>query len=134
MTVVVLYSDDSPGRAALSAGIQEARRRQSPIVVLNPTTGQSLVDPMYAPESRVHAVEEELAATGLDYRFEQPMGPIVADLVLAEGAASGADVIVVGLRHRTRVGKLLLGSVAQHILIEARCAVLAVKPLGDEED
>lgn len=134
MTVVVLYSDDPPGKAALSAGIEEARRRQSPIVVLNPTTGESLVDEMYADESRAHAVEEELAATGLEHRFEQPRGPIVAELVLAEAAATGADVIVVGLRDRTRVGKLLLGSVAQHVLIKARCAVLAVKPLDDDED
>ena len=36
-------------------------------------------------------------------------------------------LIVIGLRHRTAVGKLLMGSVAQRILLDARCPVLAVK-------
>ena len=39
-----------------------------------------------------------------------------------------ADVIVVGVRHRTPVGKLLLGSVAQRVILDAPCPVLAVKP------
>ena len=38
-----------------------------------------------------------------------------------------ADLIVIGLRRRTPVGKLILGSNAQRILLDAPCAVLAVK-------
>ena len=39
----------------------------------------------------------------------------------------GADLIVIGLRRRSLVGKLLLGSNAQEILLDAECPVLAVK-------
>ncbi len=38
-----------------------------------------------------------------------------------------ADLIVIGLRRRSAVGKLLLGSNAQEILLEAKCPVLTVK-------
>ena len=39
----------------------------------------------------------------------------------------GAELIVIGLRRRSTVGKLLLGSNAQEILLDAKCPVLAVK-------
>ncbi|MET1038318.1 MAG: universal stress protein, partial [Aeromicrobium sp.] len=46
---------------------------------------------------------------------------------------TGASLIVVGIRPRTPVGKLLLGSVAQRLILDAECPVLAVKPDGSED-
>jgi nucleotide-binding universal stress UspA family protein len=37
-----------------------------------------------------------------------------------------AEFIVLGIRGRSRVGKLLFGSVAQSVLLQGRCKVLAV--------
>ena len=48
--------------------------------------------------------------------------------MLSAAEDCSADVIVVGVRHRTPVGKLLLGSVAQRVILDAPCPVLAVKP------
>jgi len=41
-----------------------------------------------------------------------------------------AELLVIGIRHRNPVGKLLLGSVAQRLLLECPKPVLAVKPHG----
>jgi nucleotide-binding universal stress UspA family protein len=38
-----------------------------------------------------------------------------------------AELLVIGIRRRSPVGKLVLGSNAQDILLRAECAVLAVK-------
>ncbi len=48
------------------------------------------------------------------------------DLINVAGEVS-ADFIVIGLRRRSPVGKLILGSNAQRILLDAPCPVLAVK-------
>lgn len=72
-------------------------------------------------------MEARLEGTGTTLRREQGSSDLADDLV---GAAerSSADLIVIGLRRRSPVGKLILGSNAQRILLDAPCPVLAVKP------
>ena len=56
------------------------------------------------------------------------MGPDVAGEMVRVVRETDAEVLVIGMRHRTPVGKLIMGSVAQQVLLEAPCWVLAVKP------
>ncbi len=128
MSIVIAYSPDVYGRAALDHGLAEALHRQTPLVVVNVTRGDSLVDSRYAHEDEVQQVMDRLEAAGVSAKVRRDVVPDIADAVLAVAEEEGATLIVVGVRHRSPVGKMLLGSVAQRVILDARCPVLAVKP------
>jgi len=127
--IVVGYSADQFGRAALEAGIAEAKRRDTTLLVVNPTSGQSLADPRFAQVAEVHDVEEHLQECGVEFELRQPVGVDVADELLRAMEGTDAELLVIGIRHRNPVGKLLLGSVSQKVILECPKPVLAVKPV-----
>lgn len=128
MTVVVGYVPNQFGEAALAAGLQEARRRGSRVVVVNATLGDTYVDDRFVGTSAVPALRSRLEAYDVPVEFRQEMGADLAELLVRVAGETSADMVVIGLRPRTPVGKILMGSVAQKVLLDAPCAVLAVKP------
>ena len=129
MTVLVGYVPNSFGEAALSAAVAEAGRRQESLVVVNMSRDDVLVDAHRAGSEELERVQRDLAELGLDAEVRRvEEGSDAAEALLAVAVEVDASVLVIGLRHRTPVGKLLLGSNAQRILLEAACPVLAVKP------
>ena len=129
VTIVVGWSPDEYGEAALHRAVEEARLRDGRVVVVNATRGDALVDERYADEDQLAALATELGAAGVAVDVRRSMGADVGDQVLAVAEDVAADLVVIGLRRRSPVGKLLMGSVAQRILLGADCAVLAVKPV-----
>jgi nucleotide-binding universal stress UspA family protein len=128
MTVVMGYVPTELGEATLAVAIEETRLRETDLVVVNTTRADRLVDPRYAQDTQAAALESRLESSGVRYdvrRFTSHQ--LAADDVLGVAEEVGAELIVIGLRHRTPVGKLILGSTAQSILLEASCSVLAVK-------
>jgi nucleotide-binding universal stress UspA family protein len=127
-TIVVGWTPDEFGEAALRRALEEATLREGRVVVVNATRGDALVDERYADDEQVAALATELGGAGIEVDVRRSMGADVGDQVLAVASDVAADLIVIGLRRRTPVGKLLMGSVAQRVLLGAECAVLAVKP------
>ena len=128
MTIVVGYVPTPEGEAALAAAVTEARRNDEPLHVVNSSRGDAFVDDRFASEEALAAVREKLDASGVVYEIEQQVrGREGADEVVAVADRVNANLIVIGMRRRTPTGKLLTGSQAQRILLDANCPVLAVK-------
>ena len=128
MTVVIGFIPDQYGEAALTYGLDEAQRRGTGVVVVNSTKGDALVDKRYLGAEGKVTLEQRLAESGVQHELRQTMGRDIAEELLQVADDVGADAIVIGIRHRTPVGKLLMGSVAQRVIIDAGCPVIAVKP------
>jgi nucleotide-binding universal stress UspA family protein len=126
--IVVGYSADRHGAAALDHGIAEAKRRDTNLLVINATKGESLADPRFAQSEEVHDVQDRLTECGVAFELAQPVGVDPAEELLKAMETDDAELLVVGIRHRSPVGKLLLGSVAQQVLLACPKPVLAVKP------
>ena len=130
MTFVVGFVSTMDGRAALSRAVEEARLRQSKLVVINSNRGGRDYDDdtSQTAEAELQRVTDELRGDGLALEVRQLVrGNEPAEDLIAVANDTDADLIVIGLRRRTPVGKLILGSNAQRILLDAPCAVLAVK-------
>jgi|SRR3954451_9940710 nucleotide-binding universal stress UspA family protein len=129
-TIVVGYVPKPEGDAALDRAIDEAKLRGGKLVVVNSHRGGREYDPEDArhDDEQMVAVRTRLEQAGVDFDLRQLVrGFEPAEDLISVAEANDAELIVIGLRRRSPVGKLILGSNAQRILLDAHCAVLAVK-------
>jgi nucleotide-binding universal stress UspA family protein len=128
MTIVVGYVPTPEGEAALTAAVSEARLRQQPLHVVNSSRGDALLDSRFASQEALAAVKARLDEAGVVYEIAQEVrGHDASEEVVDAADRVNASLIVIGLRRRTPTGKLITGSQAQRILLDAHCPVLAVK-------
>jgi nucleotide-binding universal stress UspA family protein len=129
MKILVGYIPTPEGEAAVDAAAAEAGLRGASVVLVNTTRGDAYVDERYANQDELDAAEARLRAQGVEVTVRHGVGgdDIAAELLRA-AEDEQADLIVIGLRRRTPVGKLILGSTAQRVLLESAIPVLAVKP------
>lgn len=130
MAIVVGYLATPEGRAALDAAVGEARRRGVPVVVVLSARPDEPAERRAETEQALAGVRDELSAMGVEHDVRLLDGGDVADDLISTAEAVGAQLVVLGLRRRSPVGKLILGSNAQRVLFDAPCAVLTVKPAG----
>lgn len=130
MSIVVGYLKSPEGEAALEHGIAEARLRGAPVVVVHSMRGgqRDEAEQSIAYRRELEAVRARLLAEGVDGDVRELVrGQSPDDDVLEAAREVDAELIVIGIRRRSPVGKLVLGSNAQDILLSAECPVLAVK-------
>ncbi len=125
MTIVVAYADTPPGRAALNLAAQEALHRKTSLIAVPAVSGTSLTESQLT--DRLGAAGAEIVAAGGTVSVGSSELHDPADAVIQVAQQVDATLICLGLRHRSPVGKLLLGSTAQRILLDATCPVLSVK-------
>jgi len=128
LTILVAYVPRPEGQAALDKGIEIATRRNEPLVVVNASPGGTKIDPSAIDVVDVERVERLLKNSGLNAELKQFVrGKSAVEEIESLVESLHVSVLVIGLRKRSPVGKLIMGSVAQEILLTVPCPILAVK-------
>lgn len=138
MSVVVAYVPSPEGRCALEAAAAEARLRRLPLHVVtvmahdvgdSPTRAKRDMESAEATEEHLERIAGELAADDLEVTTELVHGQLGEETgqVLDAARRVEAQLLVVGVRRRSPVGKLVLGSVSRDLLLASQVPVLAVK-------
>lgn len=130
MSIVVGFVPTDEGRAALRRAAEEAILRKTKLVVVGSARGGSTFgqDEAVRLQNELAQAKSLLDDAGVEHEERAlARGNEPAEDLIAVAEEVKAELIIVGLRRRTPVGKLLLGSNAQRILLEASCPVMAVK-------
>jgi nucleotide-binding universal stress UspA family protein len=147
MSILVGYVDRPEGHAAMDRAIEEARLRGETLhlvefITVEPTeaAAASRRQGKYA-HTKEHQLED-VAARAQAAGVEVELHPVLVnreDHVFSRDFLRLADTIdasllVIGLRRRSPVGKLVLGSRSQDVLLQSDVPVLAVKAPEHEEE
>ncbi|MDV6264525.1 universal stress protein [Rhodococcoides yunnanense] len=133
MTVGVLHNNSPEGRAALAAAVREARIRETDLVVLHALSGSG--EPSAeAAETAAVSTAVDTALTDIDnadsVSWTVAVGrpdPDAVNTLLTLVEEQKSEILVVGSRHRSAVGKFLMGQTIQRLLLEIPVPVLLVK-------
>lgn len=132
MSILVGYIPTPPGEAAARVAIAEARLRGERLLVLNSVREGSLVDAAVASPEDLDRIAGAAREAGVEVEvLASAHRDDVTDRVLGVAEEHGVSMIVIGLRQRSQVGKFIMGSHAQRILLQAERPVLAVKSAAD---
>jgi len=129
MTILIGFVPTPAGEAALAAGFTEAARSGEDVVILNSPRRGATVDSDLIGENVAQELLAKASALGVTARIDQAdHGSDIVATFEALVERHDARMVVLGLRRRSPVGKLMLGSDAQRLLLELDVPILAVKP------
>ncbi|HET6560415.1 MAG TPA: universal stress protein [Marmoricola sp.] len=129
MTILIGYVPTPVGEAALAAALTEAASSGDDVVILNSPRRGSTVDADLIADDAGEALLRRAAEAGVTATVDQTdHGDDIVETFEKLVERTGARLVVIGLRRRTPMGKLLMGSDAQRLLLELDVPILAVKP------
>ena len=130
MKILVGYDGSNAAKEAIAVGIKRAKAFKADIVLVHSMVG--------GPE--VPRKDFEDAEKNLNYEKSMLLDKKIAckAVLSVRGLEAGEDLvqladehkageIIIGVRRRSKVGKLIFGSTAQYVVLNAPCPVVTVK-------
>lgn len=130
MKILVGYSGKNIGQDLLQLAALHAKAFSGRVIIVTSLMGGEKT-------SREQVNEAEQNLKDVQRYFEEQQLPCETHL-LVRGLTAGEDIvdfareqeadeIIIGVKSRSKVGKLLFGSTAQYVILKAHCPVVSVK-------
>ncbi|MBT6505051.1 MAG: universal stress protein [Deltaproteobacteria bacterium] len=130
MNILVCYDETEASQAALKIGVQHAKALDGKAYVITSMIGgtKDNIEDNKKAESGLKYAQSVLEKNGISCKTH----------LLVRGLSSGEDIlqfadendineIIIGIKKTSKVGKLVFGSTAQHVILESNCPVVTVK-------
>ena len=130
MKIMVCYDGSKPSKKAFRLAKDHASAFDGSIIIVSSMTKGTDAD-----KKDIEKVEQELRAMKKEFINEEYS---CETHLLIRGLTAGEDLvqfaeekkineIIIGVKRRSRVGKLVFGSTAQFVILRAHCPIVAVK-------
>ena len=130
MNILVAYDGTEPAQSALRTAGEWARHLGARVIIAASMVGGPDVPrkDFVTIENYLSLAQIELEEQGIACEQRFSVRGLEAGEDLAQLCKeTGCDLLVVGIQKRSRVGKLVFGSTAQYLILNAPCPVLTVK-------
>ncbi len=130
MKILIGYDGSTASQNALAEGQKLAKALAAEVYVFTSVEGgQHAVREIYENfEKELSYAKNAIANAGIRCEGKlSAQGLEPGEEMVQFARELAVDMIVIGTKRRSRVGKLMFGSNAQYVILEAHCPVLAVK-------
>jgi len=130
MKIMVCYDGSNASRSALNLTIKYAHAFKAKIYLVasiekGTEDEQNVIQQL---ETELKNGEDKLVNEGIECETQLLVRGMTPDEDLVSYAREqGVDEIAIGIRRRSKVGKLFFGSTAQYLILNAHCPVITVK-------
>lgn len=130
MKIMVCYTGSRSSRTALNVVMERAKLLNAKVYLVaslerGTEEEQKTISEL---EGALKSAEDQLKKAEIPCETHLLVrGMTPEDDLLAYAEEQGIDELVIGIRKRSKMGKLLFGSTAQYLILNAPCPVLTVK-------
>mgnify|MGYP001067813221 FL=1 len=130
MKILVAFDGSKVSRQAAQLALTHAKAFQASVVLMN-----SMVGGPEIPRKEFEAAERALQQQEILFTSEKiacesilsVRGMEAGEAIVQMAEERKVDEIIIGIRRKSKVGKLLFGSTAQYIILRAPCPVITVQ-------
>ncbi|MCK5312877.1 MAG: universal stress protein [Desulfobacteraceae bacterium] len=130
MKILVGYKGTDVGKDLMDIAVKHAKAFDGTILIATSLAGGDKTEGQEIAKAEGNLDQAKLYFDDFDVKSETHLlvrGLDAGEDIVRFAKESNVDEIIIGVRSRSKVGKLIFGSTAQIVILEAPCPVLTVK-------